>query len=145
MPSTRLCDSLSDYPPFAGGTAIDNWPTLLVVDHDPEMLRALVFFFEKRGFHVAAASTVTEAKTLFHRRVKWTMVIADYHLPDGSGWELCCWVQDQPGNAATPFLLLSGNVKCDVICPDVDFLRKPFPIEELERRVRLALRLGQQG
>src|SRR5207253_3952519 len=55
MPSTRLCDSLSDYPPFAGGTAIDNWPTLLVVDHDPEMLRALVFFFEKRGFHVAAA------------------------------------------------------------------------------------------
>lgn len=121
---------------ITGGLSYSPWPTLLVVDSDVEMLSALVCYFEKRGFHVAAANTLADAKAFCHRRRSWTLVIADYHLPDGTGWELCCWMEEQAGGRAVPFLLISGSPKCASLCPGADYLAKPFSLEALEARVR---------
>ncbi len=118
----------------AGGIHATTWPTLLVVDSDPEMLRTLVCYFEQRGFHVAAGASLTEAKDFFHRRKTWALVLADYHLPDGTGWELCCWVRDQA--RATPFLLMSGSPHVAALCAGADYLAKPFPLEDLANRVQ---------
>jgi DNA-binding response OmpR family regulator len=139
MRSGLLRESLHDIGMLSGCTHPGTWPTLLVVDSDPEMLQTLVCFFEKRGFHVAPSSTIAEAKTFFHRRKAWTLVIADYHLPDGTGWELCCWIREQTG-AETPFLLMSGSVNGAALCAGTDHLAKPFLLEELEGRVRTILR-----
>jgi DNA-binding response OmpR family regulator len=122
-----------------GGAHAMAWPTLLIVDNDPEMLQALVCFFEKRGFHVAASATLAEAKIYLQRRKLWTLVISDYHLPDGTGLELFWWVREQV-NAATPVLLMSGSVHGAALCAGVDYLAKPFPLTELEVRVRTLLR-----
>jgi two-component system, OmpR family, response regulator RegX3 len=138
MRPSRLRDSLPEHA-APGGVALDSWPTLLVIDDDQEMLRTLVCYFEKRGFHVAAGSSIAEAKTFFHRRKTWTLVMADYHLPDGNGWELCCWVREQPGTPP-PFLLMSGSAYGEALSTGVDFLQKPFAIAELEERVRAMLR-----
>ena len=48
--------------------------------------------------HVAAGTSIADAKMFFHRRKAWALVMADYHLPDGNGWDLCCWVRAQPGD-----------------------------------------------
>jgi CheY-like chemotaxis protein len=106
------------------------WPTLLVVDPDQDMARALVCFFEKKGYHVAAAGSISEAKMLFHRRKSWKLVIADFHLPDGTGTELETWIQEQMQN--TPVLLMSGSPHCSTLCAGSDYLSKPFPPERLE-------------
>lgn len=112
------------------------WPTLLVVDDDPGMLQALAWFFEKRGFHVAAAGTLAEARIFFQRHRSFALIVSDYHLPDGTGAEFCWWVRDQL-NDAPPFLLMSGSMTATVTCPEnVDFLAKPFTLEALEVRVR---------
>lgn len=140
MRPPSLRESLSEHSAPAGAT-LDSWPTLLVIDDDREMLRALVCYFEKRGFHVAAGSSIAEAKTFFHRRKTWTLIMADYHLPDGNGWELCCWVREQPGTPP-PFLLMSGSAYGEALCTGVDFLAKPFAISDLEERVRAMLRRG---
>ena len=121
-----------------GGAHAHAWPTLLVVDSDAQMLQALVWYFEKRGFHVAASTSLADAKAFFHRRKTWTLVVADYHLPDGTGLELCCWMRDQVSEPP-PFLIISGSVNCAALCADVDFLAKPFPLESLEARVRTML------
>lgn len=121
-----------------GGAHATTWPTLLVVDNDTEMLQTLVWYFEKRGFHVAASASLAEAKTFFHRRKSWTLVISDYHLPDGTGFELCCWISDQVRNAP-PFLLMSGSSNCPPVCAGIDFLAKPFPLEALESRIHALL------
>jgi DNA-binding response OmpR family regulator len=136
-----LRDSLLEHHLTHGGANVETWPTLLVIDSDPEMLRTLACFFEKRGFHVAAAANVGEAKSYFYRRPRWTMVIADYHLPDGTGWDFCAWLRERPNASATPFLLMSGGLHAATICPEVDFLAKPFRVEDLENRVRTLLRL----
>jgi DNA-binding response OmpR family regulator len=112
---------------------------LLVVDSDPEMLRTLTCFLEKRGFHVAAASTLAEAKIYFQRRPHWTMVIADYHLPDGDSAELCTWLRTQPGAASVPVLLMSGSPRAAALVPEIELLAKPFRIDELEERMRTLL------
>lgn len=138
MFSRCLRDALAVMNSEGGGAAFEPWPTLLIVDSDPEMLRTLVCFFEKRAFHVAPASSLAEAKTLFRRRQSWSLVIADYHLPDGTGAELCFWLREQPGTAP-PVLLMSGNPHGATLCLGLDFLAKPFRTEALEQRVRTLL------
>ncbi len=134
-----LTESMPDRAPITGGGSFAPWPTLLVVDADMEMLGTVVCHFEKRGFHVAAAGSVAEAKDFCHRRRNWTLAISDYHLPDGTGWELCCWIQEQPGWEAMPFLLTSGSINCSTLCTTAAFLPKPFRLESLEQRVRTLL------
>jgi DNA-binding response OmpR family regulator len=147
MPSTPLRDALTDLQPFGGSGAawLDPWPTLLVVDSDEEMLRTLVRFFEKRAFHVAPATTLAEAKTCFRRRKHWTLVVADYHLPDGTGAELRDWVRTQPGVPPPPVLLMSGNPHGESLCAGAHFIAKPFRVETLDRCVRLLLGEKRSG
>ncbi len=138
MRSSPLRDSLPDQAMIPGGTHAPTWPTLLVVDNDIEMLQTLVWYFEKRGFHVAASENLADAKAYFQRRKSWTLIISDYHLPDGTALELCCWIRDQL-QEPPPFLVMSGSMNCSALCADVDFLAKPFPLETLEARVRTML------
>lgn len=139
MTYSLLSESMPDRATIPGGESFAPWPTLLVVDGDLEMLSTVVRYFEKRGFHVAAASSLAEAKDFCHRRRNWTLAIADYHLPDGTGWELCCWIQEQPGWETMPFLLTSANLNCATLGTTADYLAKPFRLEALEQRVRALL------
>jgi len=134
-----LSESLPDYAMIPGGASVAAWPTLLVVDSDAEMLSTLVCYFENRGFHVAAATSIVEAKAICHRRRNWTLVLADFHLPDGTGWELCCWMQEQPGWQNLPFIMMSGSMNCSALCNGADYLAKPFHLDDLEARVRALL------
>jgi DNA-binding response OmpR family regulator len=131
-----LSESLPDHALIPGGGSISAWPTLLVVDSDADMLGTLACYFEKRGFHVAAATSIAEAKAFCHRRRNWTLVLADYHLPDGTGWELCCWMQEQPGWQSLPFVMMSGSINCSVLCKGAEYLAKPFRLDDLEVLVR---------
>jgi DNA-binding response OmpR family regulator len=121
-----------------GGIDCAPGPKLLIVDHDSEMRQALACFFEKRGFKVAAAATLAEAKSLQYHRSRWTLVISDYHLPDGTGLELLGSMREQWG-AATPVLLISGSVDIAALCAGTDYLAKPFPPAVLETRVQTLL------
>jgi len=134
MRPAPLREKLPEHSLPAGGSSTGWWPTLLVVDQDPEMLRTLVCYFEQRGFHVAAGTSMAEAKAFFHRHKSWALVISDYHLPDGTGLELCCWVRDQ--TRATPFLLMSGSPQCAALCAGTEYLAKPFALDVLATRVR---------
>ncbi len=138
MRPPRLCESLPELSTPEGGATTGAWPTLLVVDNDPEMLRTLVCYFERRGFHVAAGASLAEARTFFHRHKKWSLVISDFHLDDGTGWELCCWIREQ-SSAPPPFLLISGSVQREAIDTGLDFLAKPFSVSALDARVQTML------
>jgi two-component system response regulator HydG len=139
MRSSLPRDSLPEHAMVPGGANLDVWPSLLIVDDDAAMLQALVCYFEKRGFHVAASATLAEAKLFLQSRKTWTLVIADYHLPDGTGMELLGWAREQAGSS-TPFLLMSGHTHGARLCEGIDYLAKPFRITELDAHVRMLLR-----
>jgi len=116
-------------------TGTSSWPTLLVVESDLALVRALVCHFERRGFHVAGAASLAEAREFLDRRSHWTMVIAECHLPDGSGLEIQTWLKERAGR--TPFLLLSSGPLSSALYGGVDFLAKPFSLPKIEARVNL--------
>ena len=133
-----LQDSLSEHAMIAGGDGGSaTGPSLLVVDSDREMRRTLVCYFEKRGFDVASAASLAGAKECYGASKVWTLVIADYHLPDGTGHDLTDWVRQQ--GRATPVLLMSGSAHVASLCDGEDYLAKPFHLEKLEAYVGTVL------
>lgn len=126
-------DSLRDYA-ATKRQSLESWPTLLVVDGDFEVARILVSHFEKRGFHAASATTAAEARALLLRRAAWTLVLADVHLPDGTGLELHAWLREH--QASTPLLLMSGSPFCATLCAGLDFVAKPFSLARIDEAVR---------
>lgn len=136
MPSGSFRHTLSDATTIPGSGTPP--PSLLVVDDDSQMLQTLVQYFEMSGFDVAKGASVGEAKIAFYRRRHWSLIISDYHLPDGTGWDFCCWVRAQPV-VTPPFLFLSGGIGAETLS-GVSFLAKPFQLAQLEARVRALLR-----
>ena len=129
--------TMTDYP-VSADASLGSWPTLLVADPDAATAQAIVCFFEKRGFHVAAGSTLAEIRDFLYRRKSWTLVIADCHLPDGNGIEVrdC---MDEHGCQA-PLLLMSSNPHCAISGDGIDYLAKPFALEKLDQYVRTVRR-----
>jgi len=112
-----------------------SWPTILLVDSDLGLTRTLVCHLERRGFHVAAAANLAEAREYLYRRKAWTLVITECHLPDGTGWELQALLKEH--GMKSPFLMLSSSPFSATLCAGADFLVKPFSPAKLEARVNL--------
>lgn len=110
---------------------------MLLVEDDPAMMQIIVVFFEQCGYRVTATATVAEAMACFQREERWTLVISDYNLPDGNGWDFCCWVREQPG-AAPPLMLMSGNFSGGTFS-GMEFLAKPFDLADLKAKLTALL------
>jgi two-component system KDP operon response regulator KdpE len=116
-------------------------PHILVIDDEPQILRALKTILVEKKFKVTTASRGEEGLTLAAANPP-DIVILDLGLPDLDGIEVCArlrqWTQ-------CPIIVLSvrESERDKVAALDKgadDYLTKPFGIEELLARVRVALR-----
>jgi len=114
---------------------------VLVVDDEPQLLRALQTTLRGAGYDVDPAATAEEAltKAAVHPP---EAVILDLVLPDRSGVEVC---RELRGWSKAPILILSaiGEESEKVAALDAgadDYVTKPFGVEELLARLRAALR-----
>ncbi len=114
---------------------------VLVVDDEPQILRALQTNLRGAGYEVAVASTAEEALRVAAMRPP-DAVILDLVLPDGSGIEVC---RELRSWSSAPVLVLSvvGDETEKVAALDAgadDYVQKPFGIDELLARLRALLR-----
>jgi two-component system KDP operon response regulator KdpE len=114
---------------------------VLVVDDEPQLLRALGSNLRVRGYEVDLAATGEEALELAARRHP-DLVLLDLGLPGIGGIEV---VQGIRGWSSVPIVVLSatGAEAAKVQALDEgadDYLTKPFGMVELLARVRAALR-----
>lgn len=114
---------------------------ILAVDDDPAILRAVRRSLEAHDYEVRALETgapVAAALADFHPDV----VLLDLVLPDTDGIEVCRAIR--PDTAATIIVLSAiGDEAKKVQALDAgadDYVTKPFGMEELLARVRVALR-----
>jgi two-component system KDP operon response regulator KdpE len=119
---------------------------ILVVDDEPQILRALKTILTANQFKVTTASTGNEALTLAAAQPP-DVIILDLSLPDMDGLMVCeelrVWTQ-------VPIIILSvrDSEKEKVKALDKgadDYLTKPFGIEELLARIRVALKHASQA
>jgi len=112
-----------------------------VVDDEPPILRAVRAYLTRRDFQVETAETGAQALDAYARR-RPDLILLDLSLPDLDGCEVIRRVRDR-GN--TPIIVLSvrGAEQDKVAALDLgadDYLTKPFGVDELLARVRVALR-----
>jgi two-component system, OmpR family, KDP operon response regulator KdpE len=114
---------------------------VLVVDDEPQILRALQMKLRGAGYTVETAATAKEALMKAGMRPPEAIVL-DLLLPDGRGTDVCRELRRW--NTA-PILVLSavGEEKEKIEALDAgadDYVTKPFSGDELLARLRAALR-----
>ena len=114
---------------------------VLVVDDEPQILRALQTNLRGAGYEVTTAATAQEALTAAATRPP-EAVILDLVLPDGSGTDV---TRELRRWSSAPILVLSavGDEQEKVAALDAgadDYVTKPFGMDELLARLRAALR-----
>ena len=114
---------------------------VLVVDDEPQILRALQTSLRGAGYDVATAATAAEALSTAAMRPPDAFIL-DLVLPDGSGIDVC---RELRSWSSAPILVLSvvGDEPEKVAALDAgadDYVQKPFGIDELLARLRALLR-----
>ena len=114
---------------------------VLVVDDEPQILRALRINLRVRDYDVHVAATGAEALEVAGRHPP-DLVILDLGLPDLDGVEV---IQGLRGWTKAPIIVLSGRAdsvdKVEALDAGADdYITKPFGVEELLARMRAAVR-----
>ncbi|GAB1472542.1 response regulator transcription factor [Chloroflexota bacterium] len=120
---------------------MSNAPHILVIDDELQIQRAIRTILTEKGFDVSVASRGEEGLTLAATNEP-DLIILDLGLPDMGGAEVCTRLREW---TQTPIIILSvrdsERDKVSVLDKGADdYLTKPFGIEELLARVRVALR-----
>jgi two-component system KDP operon response regulator KdpE len=110
---------------------------VLVVDDEPQIVRALQINLRVRGYDVHGAASGREALTVASRYPP-DLVVLDLGLPDMDGVEV---IEGLRGWTSVPILVLSGRSdsadKVEALDAGADdYLTKPFGVDELLARLR---------
>jgi two-component system KDP operon response regulator KdpE len=114
---------------------------VLIVDDEPQILRALRINLRARQYEVFTAATAAEALAMAAAHPP-ELVILDLGLPDMDGVEVIGGLR---GWTAAPIIVLSGRAdstdKVEALDAGADdYITKPFGVEELLARMRAAAR-----
>ena len=119
---------------------------VLVVDDEPQILRALAITLRASGYEVGTAATGAAALEAASR-LRPELVVLDLGLPDMDGAAVIAGLR---GWSAVPILVLSGRSgssdKVDALDAGADdYVTKPFGTDELLARMRAMVRRSAPG
>jgi two-component system KDP operon response regulator KdpE len=126
---------------MTGTRSVANGPTVLVVEDDGETRAALVRELSTRGYQLWEAADGGSALARWERR-RPDIVLLDLGLPDMDGLDIVRRIRRE---ATTPIVILSGRYeereKVEALERGADdYVTKPFGVDELNARLRVALR-----
>ena len=118
---------------------------IMVVDDTPANLRLLDNVLRERGYKVFAFRN-GEMAISAARRNPPDLILLDVNMPDMNGYEVCQQLKADTGLQDVPVIFISAmNETVDKVkafgTGGVDYISKPFQVEELEARVQTHLKL----
>jgi len=118
--------------------------TLLIIEDDPDTSEMLRVYFEAQGYKVVTADAgqkgLDKCKT-----EKPDLILLDVRLPDLDGFEVGRQLQDDVRTSRLPVIFVTERRERDdriagLKLGAIDYITKPFDVQELRLRVRNALR-----
>jgi two-component system response regulator ArlR len=114
---------------------------ILIIEDDLRIRRILQLELEHEGYLVSLAKDGKEGLEK-SKLVRYDLILLDLMLPEISGEEVC---KELRKNSDVPIIVLTAkeNIRSKVELLDMgadDYITKPFNIEELFARMRVALR-----
>jgi len=118
---------------------------ILAVDDTPENLRLLIDILRKGGNTVRLIPDGALALRAVQRELP-DLILLDINMPGMDGYEVCRQLKDREQTRDIPVIFISAfNETIDKVkafdVGGVDYVTKPFQIEEVKSRVRTHLRL----
>ncbi|MGH7694744.1 MAG: HD-GYP domain-containing protein [Gemmatimonadaceae bacterium] len=114
---------------------------VLIVDDEPQLRRVLSRLMLSDGFEVDEATNGKEALAALQRRAA-TLVLSDLYMPELDGMELLKETRARHPDTAVIMITAVTDVSTAVHCLSLgamDYITKPFHLEEVRARVRQAL------
>jgi PleD family two-component response regulator len=118
--------------------------TLLIVEDDRDTSEMLRVYFEAQGYRVVTAAGGREAIEKC-RQLTPDLILLDVRLPDIDGFEVGQRLQDDIRTSRLPVIFVTERRERDdriagLKLGAIDYITKPFDVQELRLRVRNALR-----
>ena len=123
---------------------------VLIVDDDAEIVDLLLEVLSKDGrFETKTATSGYEAG-IQTQRFRPDCILLDYMLPDVNGSVVCHTIRRNPEFENIKIIIVSGVIKQDEIDQLLksgaqDFVKKPFDITDLIKRICVTLDLSATG
>lgn len=123
-------------------------PQLLIVEDDLDLADMLNAYFREQGYEVIIAAWGEDAVRICDE-MSLDLVILDIGLPDIDGFEVCRRIRQNRRSANLAILFLTDRRErrdklAGLELGVVDFITKPFDIQELRLRVRNQLQYARQ-
>jgi PleD family two-component response regulator len=127
----------------------DEKSQILIVEDDLDLAEMLNSYFRVQGYEVLTASWGEDAVRISSESMP-DLVVLDIRLPDIDGYEVCRQIRANRRTANMPVIFLTEKRdRIDKLAGlelgVVDYITKPFDIQELRLRVRNALSRSRQS
>lgn len=122
---------------------MEDKPRILIVEDDHDLAEMLSAYFRVQNYDVAIAAWGQDAVRLSHVQ-HFDLIVLDIRLPDIDGYEVCRQVRARRQTQDMPIIFLTerserANKLLGLELGVVDYITKPFDVQELRLRVRNAL------
>ncbi|HEY4687690.1 MAG TPA: response regulator [Anaerolineae bacterium] len=119
-------------------------PSILVVEDERDTADMLKAYFEAQGYYIRWASFGADALRMAEE-AEPDLILLDIRLPDIDGYEVCRQLRGQRRTEQVPIIFLTERREridrlSGLELGAVDYITKPFDIQELRLRVRNALK-----
>ena len=121
--------------------------SLLVVDDEPDLRTLYELTLLREGYELETAGTVEEALARLQQR-RYSAVITDMRLPDGSGLDVLAWLEEQGRPEKALVITAYGSAENAVEALKAgayDYLTKPVDLRQFRSVVASALGRLPQG
>jgi signal transduction histidine kinase len=130
--------------PILGEFAPQN-QLVLIVDDKPKNLQLLGNVLGNEGYRVAIAMNGDQALRSVHQNVP-DLILLDVMMPEMDGYTVCRTLHESASMRRVPVIFLSARSSAEDVMQGfkeggVDYITKPFQIEEVLARVRVHLQL----
>lgn len=118
-------------------------PHILIVEDDSDLAEMLSVYFRVQNYEVTTAGWGAEAVRL-SQETPFQLAVLDIRLPDIDGYEVCRQIRARRQTQDLPIIFLTErservNKLQGLELGVVDYITKPFDVQELRLRVRNAL------
>ena len=114
---------------------------LLVIDDEPDLRTLYEMTLLREGYNLVSAGTVSEALALLEQE-RFTAVISDMRLPDGSGLDVLAWLERAQRPERVVVITAHGSAENAVESLKAgafDYLTKPVDVRQLRQVVASAV------
>lgn len=112
---------------------------ILIVDDEPDILKALCFRLEKSGYEVLTAVKGDQALEIIERTLP-DLVLLDLRLPGKDGFEVLAEVRSSPRTSEIPVVFLTASASAGIseqekFAKADGVVLKPFDISEVMEKI----------